>query len=244
MERSAASITGLGSRKASGFSAAAIALAVLSGVAAGSATEWPVSAGGNGHFYEVVSVPAGISWSDASKAAQASGGYLATLESAAENLFVFALTDHPVYWSPQIINSAGPWIGGLQAPRSPEPNQGWEWLDGSAMLYANWAAGEPNNGAGGTFEDRLVYWSNSPGTRAPTWNDLPDSPAGDFVIAYVVEYEPCPADLNGDFAVDAADLAIVLGSWGGAGIGDLNADGIVNAADIAILLGAWGPCAG
>jgi hypothetical protein len=47
-------------------------------------------------------------------------------------------------------------------------------------------------------------------------------------------------DLDGDGSVGAADLAILLGAWGGSGgPADLNADGTVDALDIAILLGAW-----
>jgi hypothetical protein len=65
------------------------------------------------------------------------------------------------------------------------------------------------------------------------------------VIVDMGAYETrCPGDLNCDFAVDAADLGLLLGNWGGRGIGDLNHDGIVDAADLSILLGAWGTCAG
>ncbi len=56
---------------------------------------------------------------------------------------------------------------------------------------------------------------------------------------------PCnPADFDNSGSVNAADLALLLGSWGPcAGCpADLNADGVVNAADLALLLGAWGPC--
>lgn len=54
---------------------------------------------------------------------------------------------------------------------------------------------------------------------------------------------PCPADLNGDGAVGAADLAVVLGAWGpGDGPADLNGDAVVNAMDLGAMLGAWGPC--
>ncbi|MSR40388.1 MAG: hypothetical protein EXS10_00580 [Phycisphaerales bacterium] len=55
---------------------------------------------------------------------------------------------------------------------------------------------------------------------------------------------PCPADLNGDTFVDAADLASLLNAWdsNGAAGGDLNGDGIVDAADLAMLLNAWGAC--
>ena len=48
-----------------------------------------------------------------------------------------------------------------------------------------------------------------------------------------------PADLNGDGAVNAADLSILLSAWGSAGPGDVNGDGTVNAADLSILLSSW-----
>lgn len=51
----------------------------------------------------------------------------------------------------------------------------------------------------------------------------------------------CPADFNHSGTVDAADLGVLLGSWGGSA-NDLTGDGTVNAADLAILLGAWGAC--
>lgn len=54
---------------------------------------------------------------------------------------------------------------------------------------------------------------------------------------------PCPADLDHDGAVTAADLSILLGAWGAGGEPDLNASGSVDSADLAILLGAWGGCA-
>ncbi len=50
----------------------------------------------------------------------------------------------------------------------------------------------------------------------------------------------CPAaDLNGDCLVNAADLAVLLGAWGGTGAADLDGSGAVGASDLAILLGAW-----
>lgn len=53
---------------------------------------------------------------------------------------------------------------------------------------------------------------------------------------------PCPADLNGDGLVGAADLAILLGAWGTPGPGDLDGDSSVGPADLGILLGEWGAC--
>lgn len=54
----------------------------------------------------------------------------------------------------------------------------------------------------------------------------------------------CPADLNNDDVVDAADLAILLGAWGPnpGHPADINCDGVVEAFDLALLLGAWGAC--
>lgn len=52
----------------------------------------------------------------------------------------------------------------------------------------------------------------------------------------------CLGDLDGTGVVDAADLARLLGQWGGNGDADFDASGAVDAADLAVLLGAWGPC--
>jgi hypothetical protein len=58
----------------------------------------------------------------------------------------------------------------------------------------------------------------------------------------------CPADLNGDQAVGAADLATLLSSWGGcsgcsADIAPASGNNSVDVADLASLLAAWGNCA-
>lgn len=46
-------------------------------------------------------------------------------------------------------------------------------------------------------------------------------------------------DLDNSGSVDAADLAILLGAWGGGGPADFDGNGVVDAADLAQLLGAW-----
>jgi hypothetical protein len=64
---------------------------------------------------------------------------------------------------------------------------------------------------------------------------------GDATLAISVTTSTCaPADLNCDGAVNAQDLAALLGSWGGTGAADLNGDGTVGAQDLAILLSSWG----
>ncbi len=64
------------------------------------------------------------------------------------------------------------------------------------------------------------------------------------MIRAVVECGDCPADVDGDGFVTAADLAILLGSWRPCDgcPADFNGDNVVNAADLAQVLGAWGIC--
>jgi hypothetical protein len=49
---------------------------------------------------------------------------------------------------------------------------------------------------------------------------------------------PPIGDFDGDFAVNGADLAILLGAWGTPN-GDLNDDELTDGADLALLLGNW-----
>lgn len=64
-----------------------------------------------------------------------------------------------------------------------------------------------------------------------------------LVIEFVSKPQ-CPADFNGDNMVAAADLALLLGSWGECPScpADINNDGQVDAVDLALLLGSWGDC--
>ena len=48
-----------------------------------------------------------------------------------------------------------------------------------------------------------------------------------------------PGDVNGDGAVTAADLALVLASWGQPGATDLNGDGETDAQDLSMILANW-----
>ncbi len=68
--------------------------------------------------------------------------------------------------------------------------------------------------------------------------------AGFGMIATIDVVLPCLADFNNDGAVNAADLAQLLGNWGPCDCcpADLDGDGNVGAFDLALLLGSWGPC--
>lgn len=57
----------------------------------------------------------------------------------------------------------------------------------------------------------------------------------------------CPGDLNNNGVVDSADVSVMLGFWGFAGVGipvaaDLDNSGTIDGADLMILLGNWGAC--
>ncbi len=106
-----------------------------------------------------------------------------------------------------------------------------------------------------------TYSGNGAGESAPTYIKATSCAINTFVtvgsigfadLQWVVNIngdfsqcgggQPCPADLNGDQVVGAADLATLLGQWGGAGTADLSGNGSVGPEDLALLLGAWGPC--
>jgi MYXO-CTERM domain-containing protein len=180
--------------------ALALGLTAAAPIAA-SPVQWTQASGGNGHWYDVVQIDSGIGWTSARAAAEGRGGYLATVGSQAENLFVYNLVkDIPALW-PQDAggNAVGPWLGGYQPAGSDEPAGGWSWVTGESWSFSDWVSGEPNNYA--NAEHYLhYYWPSGGGTApvmGPTWNDLRESvPLG--VRAYVVESAsqlPAPGSL-------------------------------------------------
>src|SRR5438874_12307891 len=82
--------------------------------ASGQPVQWPVSAGGNGHSYEGILAPNGITWGNAQNNATVRGGYLATITSAAENQFVYNLiAGNSSFWYVTGTEGCGPLLGGL-----------------------------------------------------------------------------------------------------------------------------------
>lgn len=154
-----------------------------------SRVQWDVSDGGNGHWYEAVVVPSGITWSEADAAARSVGGYLATIASESENAFVYSLITDDEFW--HVGNTSnGPWIGGYQdrnAPDYSEPGGGWRWVTDEPFTYTNWTPGALNNGNGGTEEDYMMFggWGSE---KTAKWNDAPNGPN----IGYVIEYNSIP----------------------------------------------------
>jgi len=166
-------------------------LFILAETATASPVQWTTASGGNGHFYELVVAPGGISWDAAATASTANGGNLATISTPAENAFVFSLASANL--SAWIVdqggNGLGPWLGGFQPAGSSEPSGGWQWVNGEGTFtYTNWATGDPSNGIGsphGREESRLQFFGS--GTLlGSTWNDAQGVPYAD-VKGYIVE---------------------------------------------------------
>ena len=197
---------------------------------------WSSDVGGNNNRYQWVQRPEGITWEQASTEATQRGGWLATINSAAENAWVYSrLGGNQAFWRTGIAGAAwGPWIGGLQLANSAEPAGGWNWVQpGESFSYTNWAPGEPNNlFANSINEDRLHYFAASPIPANNTWNDLP---SGQLLNGYVLELPPCDIiDFNRDglFPDDADLLDFLSVLAGGAcstnmcGSIDFNGDGL------------------
>jgi hypothetical protein len=233
--------------------------------------QWRTSDGGNGSWYRIVnrSGQGAIDWSQSRASAQAIGGDLAVLSTAAENAAFVRLTRGQI--------RGNPWIGLYQDRSSPdfaEPAGGWRWVNGEPLSWTNWSTGEPNNV--GSEDWAIVWLNNGPEGR---WNDyqptVPQGPDG-YVIEWsadcnadgIVDYgqilqghlpdtngngvpDACEvltcanADLFRDSNINGADLGILLAQWGEANaqtVSDINRDGAVDGVDLGLLLSFWGPC--
>lgn len=176
---------------------------------------WPKSAGGNGHTYQAVAAPDGINWADAQALATAHGGHLATVTSEAANAFVFSLVDDPKFWLEREYNRAsGPWLGGLKAAGSTQPDEGWQWLNGEGpFAYTNWASNEPDDL--NSNQDRLSFYVWDMSNRQATWDDE----TGALLLhGFVVEYPnglPASAPAGSAAAGPAPPvlLADPVGQW-------------------------------
>ena len=175
---------------------------------------WPVSRGGNGHYYERVEVAGGITWEGARAAAQARviggvAGHLLAVNSPAELEFIRSSF-------PQALGSQH-WLGGYQnraASDYSEPSGGWRWVTGEPFTFAPWSTPafggndvEPNNASG--HDDFLATeLSTHEGGVVVRFND---APADYDVSGYYVEY-PVGSGPAGAFITPVPGFAI---TWNG-----------------------------
>lgn len=134
----------------------------------GAPIQWPLSQGGNGHYYDFIG--GRLTWNNALADAQSQTflgvpGNLATITSNAEREF---LRDK--------IGLRRGWLGGFQ-DRSlagfSEPKGGWRWITREPWEYTNWATDEPNN-----YSLNESYMEIDPAAGSPDrtgWNDAPDT---------------------------------------------------------------------
>ncbi|NQT88432.1 tandem-95 repeat protein, partial [bacterium] len=140
----------------------------------------------DGHYYQLVHVPAGIQWIPARDAAASMThlglpGHLVTITSQAENDYLAAN-----FIPPGEINSvlsSRVWTGGYQPPGSPEPAGNWTWVTGEPWGFTSWRSGEPSNSGDTHDEDVAVF--------VTTWGDEWNDTDGDYGAAnhYIVEYD-------------------------------------------------------
>src|SRR5688572_18490942 len=121
-----------------------VALVGPAGAALAVPVQWPVSEGGNGHYYEFIGQNF-LRWEPARSAASARSfaglpGYLATITTDAERLFVYERTTFTT------DTGSDAWLGGFQAQDSPTAADGWSWVTGEPWDQTFWGAGEPFDG--------------------------------------------------------------------------------------------------
>jgi hypothetical protein len=174
------------------------------------------------HFYETISSSG--NWSSAkSKAALRSYygkvGYLATMQSAAENNFIWKIMNSAAWMGASDdfaqINAA---VGSTKYANQSASEQKWTWVTGPEAgtqfsnhrtkisgQYSNWNGGEPNNS--GRSEHVGQFYSSNGGR----WNDLNISGS---LSNYLVEYGGMPNDKTTNTPISSRRIAVSGSSSG------------------------------
>lgn len=142
--------------------------------------QWTVGSGGNGNFYEVITNN-DLTWDAARTAATTAGGFLATITSWQENLFVWTL-----------LSNTGRMRAFIGATDSAVEGT-FRWADGTEAgnalgAYQPWGTGQPGGGTGENGSELLAAAFAFGG--AGQWNDVATT---GFTSAYIIEY----TSLNG-----------------------------------------------
>ena len=195
-----------------GFFACVLALGHFSSVRAGSVSYDSA----DGHWYEPVLVPTGITWGIAESAANAKGGYLACPTDAAENAFVFSLINSPAYWTALSVNSdfLGPWLGASATNDYNGADATWKWVNGAAFSYSPWGANQPDGYPGTIPLQAIGYYDFA--SIGSTWGDTPQNGVTGFSLpqGYVIEFNtnpnavPLPSAALGGLSLLAGLVAI------------------------------------
>jgi hypothetical protein len=157
-----------------------------------------------GHQYRLVETP--MAWHEAAAHCDGIGGHLVTINSQAENDFVWGQFGDYYHW-----------LGATDEECEGE----WRWVTEEPFDYSNWAPGEPNNccpptHCGGdecTAEHYLAWASPSDGR----WNDVPDG-----TLVFVCEWDVRTVEI--DIKSGSYPNSINLGSRGVVPVAILTSD--------------------
>lgn len=155
------------------LAAAVVALGLVS--QAQSAPTWQTF---NGHDYAFIE--GSVTWTVAQAGADAYGGFLASISSAAENTWIY---NNVVPVGVRNLDNHQVWLGGYQKNESAAPGADWRWDSGETWTFAAWHSGEPNDSGPGLESyltmNRFGDWS---------WNDAGvNSSPGYPIYGYIVE---------------------------------------------------------
>ena len=118
-----------------------------------------------GHSYKVFS--GGDSWRDRARQCELLGGYLACVDSGAEQTFIARLAEGR-YLS----------LGGTDDGHEGQ----WRWINGSPWQFTAWMAGQPNNYGG--HENCLATYTDG------AWVDVDDEGSGFWMpTGYICEWD-------------------------------------------------------
>lgn len=115
----------------------------------------------NGHRYEVVNE--NMEWQQAVEYAESRGGYLATITSEEEEMFIeHLICDEPMYQY---------WLGGYRIAGNESE---FCWITGEPFTYTNWESWEPNNYTGkeNCIQICKLYNSKDGESGRMAWNDI------------------------------------------------------------------------
>lgn len=162
----------------------------------------------NGHIYHLIDQSF---WPEAESVAVSLGGHLATVDSAAENDFIYR-TFGPVVRAASAARAVSLWIG-----LSDQAQEGtFQWSSGAPVSYTNWIGGQPQGSAPDEDYTGMALFFGQPGG----WHDIVgDDRLGDVTFG-VVEVGELP------------QLVVWSGTAGGPHIVKNNRDYAVNYASI------------
>ena len=153
--------------------------------------EWPVSEGGNGHFYELILTADVDTWDQAhfsciNSSHEGFRGHLVTITSQAENDWMLNTVIFP-YSPGHTVFFMGGWNAGLLDDT--DLNEQWFWITGEEWDFEAWATGEP-----GSFREKVLsllhQWFDNPLIQGTGWNNLQYSYPNNN--GYIIEYDDLP----------------------------------------------------